>query len=106
MRVQLQAQGLSNAVNLDDVDDHEDRLALVALLRVVPRKYQQTATSIETLLDLKTMSIEELNGRLLAVEDNSALDNDDHSGRLLLTAEEWEARRKATRGNGASGSGG
>src|SRR5881394_2865509 len=64
------------------------------------------ATSIETLLDLKMMSIEELSGRLLAVEENSALDSDDHSGRLLLTAEEWEARRKATRGNGASGSGG
>ena len=34
-------------------------------------------TSIETLLDLKTMSIEELSGRLLAVEENSVLDGDD-----------------------------
>src|SRR6266508_3135173 len=36
MRVQLQAQGLWDAVNLGDVDDHEDCLALAALLRAVP----------------------------------------------------------------------
>src|SRR6266542_1821243 len=192
MRVQLQAQGLWDAVNLGDVNDNEDRLVLAALLRavppelvrtlaardnakaawdtlktlrvsddrvreakaqvhhrefdqmrfkdresieefalrlmtlvndletlgdpidehkavrkflrVVPQKYRHMATSIETLLDLRTMSIEELSGRLLTVEENSALDSDDHSGRLLLTSEEWEARRKATRGNGTSGS--
>ena len=168
MRVQLQAQGLWDAVNLGDVDDHEDRLALAALLRAlqpelvrtlaakdnakatwdtlrtlrvgdervrkakaqvrhrefeqmrfkdgelieefalrlmtpvndlktlgdpidehrvvrkflhaVPHKYRQMATSIEALLNLKTMSTEELSGRLLAVEENRALDSDDHSG--------------------------
>src|SRR5438105_12485890 len=36
MRVQLQAQGLWDVVNLGDIDDHEDRLALAALLRAVP----------------------------------------------------------------------
>src|SRR5438105_9585632 len=36
MRVRLQAQGLWNAVNIGEVDDHEDRLALAALLRAVP----------------------------------------------------------------------
>src|SRR6266540_1749823 len=36
MRVQLQAQGLWDSVNLGDVDDHEDHLALAALLRAVP----------------------------------------------------------------------
>ena len=87
----------------DPIDEHR---AVRKFLRAVPQKYRQMATSIETLLDLRTMSIEELSGRLLTVEENSALDSDDHSGRLLLTAEEWEARRKATRGNGASGSGG
>src|SRR5436190_2459686 len=35
MRVQLQAQGLWDAVYLSDIDDHEDRLALAALLRVM-----------------------------------------------------------------------
>src|SRR5438128_11416241 len=35
MRVQLQAQGLWDAVNLGDINDHEDRLALAALLRAV-----------------------------------------------------------------------
>src|SRR5438128_1714460 len=33
MRIQLQAQGLWDTVNLGDVDDHEDYLALAALLR-------------------------------------------------------------------------
>src|SRR6266542_2235195 len=158
MRIQLQAQGLWDAVNLGDVNDHKDRLALTALLRAVPpelvrtlaardnakaawdtlktlrvgddrvreakaqvrrwefdqmrfkdgesieefalrlktlvndlktlgdpidehkavckflravpQKYRQMATSIETLLDLKMMSIEELSGQLLAVESH------------------------------------
>src|SRR6266540_1984841 len=83
----------------DPIDEHK---AVRKFLRVVPRKYRQMATSIEMILDLKTMSIEELSGRLLAVEENSVLDGDDHSGRLLLTAEEWKVRRKATRGNGVS----
>src|SRR6266540_6802866 len=42
MRVQLQAQGLWDAVNLGDVDDHEDRMALAALLRAVPPELVRT----------------------------------------------------------------
>src|SRR5438105_9124934 len=42
MLVQLQAQGLWDAVNLGDVNDHEDRLALAALLRAVPPELVRT----------------------------------------------------------------
>jgi hypothetical protein len=38
------------------------------ILRVVPPRYAQMACSIETLLDLKDMSIDELSGRLAASE--------------------------------------
>src|SRR5438132_6302273 len=42
MRVQLQAQGLWDVVNLGDVNDHEDWLALAALLRAVPPELVRT----------------------------------------------------------------
>jgi len=37
--------------------------------RLVPKKYLQLAISIETLLDLAPLSIEEVTGRLKAVDD-------------------------------------
>ena len=40
--------------------------AMQKFLRVVPPRYSQMACSIETLLDLSEMSIEELSGRLSA----------------------------------------
>jgi hypothetical protein len=44
------------------------------------------------------MSIEELMGRLLTVEETHALDGS--SRQLLLTKEEWEVSKKQTRDNG------
>jgi hypothetical protein len=58
------------------------------------------ACSIETLLDLNTLSIEELSGRLAASEGRGAPEQD-AEGCLLLTEEEWEARHQQ-RGQGAS----
>jgi uncharacterized protein YhfF len=57
------------------------------MLRVVPSKYAQMACSIETLLDLKEMSIEELSGRLAALEGRGEPEQDS-GGQLLLTEEE------------------
>jgi hypothetical protein len=42
MRVQLQVHGLWEAVSEGDVDDHEDRAALAALLRAVPPELVRT----------------------------------------------------------------
>jgi hypothetical protein len=71
------------------------------LLHSVPENLEQIALSMETLLDLSTISIEEATGRLRAVEQRkktaqALLD----AGRLLLTKEEWLARLK---NQGASG---
>jgi hypothetical protein len=41
-------------------------------LRIVPKKYEQVAVSIETMLDLANISIEEVIGQLMAAEDRFA----------------------------------
>lgn len=90
----------------------EDK-AVQKFLRVVPRKYRQMAMAIESLIDLKTMTVEELAGRLSACEDHYNLDDAPQSGgRLLLTREEWLAREHqygggaTSHGNGGPSSGG
>jgi hypothetical protein len=70
------------------------------MLHVVPKRYSQMACSIETLLDLSTLSIKELSGRLATSEGRGAPEQD-NAGRLLLTAEEWAARVQQT-GQGSS----
>jgi transposase InsO family protein len=89
-------------------DPEDEHKAVRKFLRVLPRKYRQMASSIESLLDIKQMSIEELCGRLLVVEENDALDIEGGSGQLLLTEEEWRSRQKqrATHDARGSGSGG
>jgi len=84
--------------------DDEDVVA--KLLRVVPSKYAQLALSIETMLDLSTLSLEDVTGRLRAVEDRAPAVEAD-SGKLLLTEEEWTARMRQRRsGEGSPGRGG
>ena len=70
------------------------RRAVEKLFRCVPEKYKHMARSIESLLDLSTMSIEETIGRL------KVIDNDEPQslsgpittgGKLLLTREQWLA---------------
>jgi hypothetical protein len=65
-------------------------------LRVVPRKYAQITLSMETLLDLSKLSIEDVTGRLKAVDDHNEPASDPVSigGKLLFTEEQWLARQK------------
>jgi hypothetical protein len=44
------------------------------ILRVLPKQYNQIAVSIETMLDINTLSVEELVGRLRAAEDRLDID--------------------------------
>ena len=44
-------------------DTYGEERAIEKLFRCVPKKYKQMARSIESLLDLSTMSIEEAIGR-------------------------------------------
>ncbi|CAN6169870.1 unnamed protein product, partial [Urochloa humidicola] len=96
-------------------DTIEEKEAVTKYLRVVPEKYEQVAISIETLLDLKALSIEEVTGRLKTVEDRASrrAGRVTAGGNLLLTHEEWTARMRPQsgqspghRGSGNGGSGG
>jgi hypothetical protein len=79
---------------------------VMKLLRLVPRMYKQMAASIESLLDLKTMPLEELVGRLIDCEECDEEDEPAQSGgRLLLTEEEWAERyRQREHGGNSSNS--
>ena len=68
---------------------YSDERAVEKLFRCVPEKYKQMARSIESLLDLSTMSIEEAIGRLKVVDIDEPQPS---SGpKLLLTREQWAA---------------
>ena len=74
----------------------EEEEVVSKFLRVVPPKYTQIALSIETMLDLETLTIEDLTGRLRAVDERiepTTAEKEKDSGKLLLT-EEWTARMK------------
>ena len=99
----MRMNGIAN--KLRTLGENLDEVKVVKkLLRIVPSKYTQVAIAIEQLLDLKTMSMEELVGRLKTAEDRSDLDegasNYDQGGgsRLLLTEEEWLARYRSGAG--------
>jgi len=99
----LRLTGMMNNLALLGDDLKEER-AVEKFLRVVPPRYAQVALSIETLLDLSELTVEELTGRLKAAEERYGLDGVAQGGSsLLFTHEEWMARQQKTDQAGATG---
>ena len=82
----------------------EDEDLVTKLLCVVPAKYSQLAMSIETMLDISTLSLEDVAGRLRVAESRSAPAPKKEKPKLLLTEEEWTARIKEKRRSGEGSS--
>ena len=94
---------LSNLVQwLAILGDPESEPKVVAkYLRVARPRYKQLVVSIETLLDIDTLSIEEVTGRLKAATDDEPTPAQTVTGELLLTEEHWlERYKKRDRGKG------
>jgi hypothetical protein len=70
-------------------DPEEPRKVAAKYLRVIPKKYTPIAVSIESVLDISTMSIDEITGWLRVVEGRG--DQEEEAlvtgGKLLLTEE-------------------
>ena len=63
----------------------------------MPPQFNQVAVSIEMFCDVKTLSVEDLVGRIQAAEDRfeDKLEQvTDKAGRLLLAEEEWLEKHK------------
>jgi uncharacterized membrane protein YgcG len=90
----------------------DDARVVKKFLRVVPSRLSQVVVSIEMFCDMKTLTVEEVVGRLRAAEDrmeDSAAKVDqitDKAGRLLLAEEDWIAKHKHRCQSGSSREGG
>jgi hypothetical protein len=90
-------------------DPEAEEKVVAKYLRVVRPRYKQLVISIETLLDISQLSIEEVTGRLKAADDVEPVPAQTAGGKLLLTEEQWVERykKKSTEsGRGGSNSGG
>jgi len=88
-------------------NDIDEERAVEKFLRVVPKKYSQVAIAIEMLLDFSELSIEEVMGRLKAVDNREQLPPSEPvtiGGKLLFTEEQWLARQRERKKGEAPGS--
>jgi hypothetical protein len=78
------------------------------MMHVLLKWFPQIAASIETLLDVNTMTVEDLVSRLKPSEDRIVVEEiTEQTGRLMLTEEEWLSKyRHHLQGESSSMSGG
>jgi hypothetical protein len=95
----LRLDTLANKIRIMGYDIEESEV-VKKLLLVVPDSLTQVAISIEMLLDVNHLSLEEVTGWLCTVEQRRKMGSNitDDRGRLLLTGEEWLARMKISGG--------
>jgi hypothetical protein len=83
-------------------DDISDKEVIGQMLHTIPEKVKQVTISMETLLDLGSLSIEEAIRHLCVVEQQKksspTKESDDH----LLLMEEWMAHMKSQDGSGSN----
>ncbi|XP_066341480.1 uncharacterized protein [Miscanthus floridulus] len=75
----------------------DDPRVVKKILRVLPPRFNQVAVSIEMFCDMKTLTVEELVGRLRVAEDRfeeKVEQITDKAGRLLLAEDEWFEKHK------------
>jgi hypothetical protein len=72
--------------------DYTDEEILRRFLQALPPRYDQIVASIETLLDLTDISLDELIGRLKPVEEKMNRGDKESEARLNLTEDELVAR--------------
>ena len=85
------------AADLNTLDEpHEEEVVVRKILQAVPSKYKKITLSIETPLDLETLSVEELVEQLKAVEHHRdmMIAPPSSTTKLLLMEEEWLALMK------------
>ncbi|CAA7389736.1 unnamed protein product [Spirodela intermedia] len=77
-------------------DKVEETQVVEKIIRSVPQRFRQIVVAITMLLDVSTLTVADLTGRLKVAED--AFEEPPpamhHDGKLYLTEEEWEARRR------------
>jgi hypothetical protein len=98
---------LSNLViNLEELDEEiKEQRVVEKLLRSVPPRFEHLVTSIETLLDISSLSLEEVIGRLKAPEDRmDRADSNRDSGKVFYA--DVLGQRDRESGEGPSRSGG
>jgi hypothetical protein len=96
------------AAHLTILDNEvKDGEIIAEMLRSLPPRFKQITVAIKTLHDVSTMSIAGLTGRLKEAEEafEEAPTSLQQDGKLYLTEEEWEARRKKREAENHSGSG-
>jgi hypothetical protein len=93
------------AVHLTTLNEEvKDGEIVTKMLRSLLPRFKQIVIAIKTLLDISTMSVADLTGRLKEAfeEAPTSLQQD---RKLYLTEEEWDARRKKHEVENHSGSG-
>ncbi|XP_062232883.1 uncharacterized protein LOC133930247 [Phragmites australis] len=103
----LQLSGMvATLATLDEVV--EETKVVEKLFCSVPQRFRQIVLAIETLLDASKLTLADATGRLKAAEDafEPPLSMVQHDGKLYLTEEEWDARRKRREAKNRDGSGG